>query len=167
MELKNIRQKFRNSLIKHKYAIIVLLVGIILMTFPSFEKKSPQPEADVEPVKKLTTEEKLSVILSKISGVGAVEVLLTSVTGEEIIYQTNGEETSDQQMHKVNTDTVTVTDKERNQTGLVRQINPPVYLGVVVVCQGADNPTVQLAVVDAVSKATGLGANKISVLKMN
>lgn len=35
------------------------------------------------------------------------------------------------------------------------------------VCQGADNAAVRLAIVEAVSKVTGLGANRISVLKMN
>jgi stage III sporulation protein AG len=35
-----------------------------------------------------------------------------------------------------------------------------------VVCQGADDPVVKLLIVDAVSKVTGLGADKISVMKM-
>ena len=64
------------------------------------------------------------------------------------------------------TDTVTVTDAQRNESGLIRQVNPPVYKGAVIVCQGADNAAVRLAIVDAVGKATGLGADKISVLKM-
>ena len=58
------------------------------------------------------------------------------------------------------------TDSDRNETGLVHQINPPVYLGAVVLAQGADNPVVKLSIVEAVSKVTGLGADKISVLKM-
>jgi stage III sporulation protein AG len=39
-------------------------------------------------------------------------------------------------------------------------------MGAVVIAQGADDPSIKLAIVDAVTKATGLGANKISVLKM-
>ena len=49
---------------------------------------------------------------------------------------------------------------------MVRQILSPEYLGAVVVCQGANDVQVRLAVVEAVSKVTGLGADKISVLKM-
>ena len=56
--------------------------------------------------------------------------------------------------------------KKIEESGLIRQINPPAYLGAIVVCQGADNNTVRLAIVEAVSRATGLGADKISVLKM-
>jgi len=39
-------------------------------------------------------------------------------------------------------------------------------MGAVIVCQGADDPQVRLSIVDAVSKVTGLGSDKISVLKM-
>jgi stage III sporulation protein AG len=42
----------------------------------------------------------------------------------------------------------------------------PQYLGAIVVCQGADRSDVRLAIVEAVSALTGLGADKISVLKM-
>ena len=42
----------------------------------------------------------------------------------------------------------------------------PTYLGAVIVCQGGDSPTVKLAIVEAVSNATGLSADKITVLKM-
>jgi stage III sporulation protein AG len=63
-------------------------------------------------------------------------------------------------------DTVIITDSSRNESGLIRQVNPPVYLGAIVLCQGGDRPSVRLAIVDAVSKVTGLGADRISVLKM-
>ena len=59
-----------------------------------------------------------------------------------------------------------ITGQNKQETGLVRQVIPPTYMGVVVVCEGADNPSLKLAIVDAVSKATGLGADRISVLKM-
>ena len=59
-----------------------------------------------------------------------------------------------------------MTDGQRGQTGLVRQVLPATYRGAVVVCQGADDPRIRLAIVEAVSMATGLGADRISVLKM-
>ena len=63
--------------------------------------------------------------------------------------------------------TVTVTDAQRNESGLVRQIVSPKYRGAIIVCGGADDPVVCLAIKDAVSNATGLGTDRISVLKMN
>jgi stage III sporulation protein AG len=85
-------------------------------------------------------------------------VLLTPASGKETLYQTN--ENGD------DSDTVIITDSSRNESGLIRQVNPPVYLGAIVLCQGGDRPSVRLAIVDAVSKVTGLGADRISVLKM-
>ena len=54
----------------------------------------------------------------------------------------------------------------RKQTGLVQQVNPPTYLGAVIVCQGADSASVRLAIVEAVGSVTGLSTDKITVLKM-
>ena len=47
-----------------------------------------------------------------------------------------------------------------------RQVNPPTYLGAVIVCQGADSASVRLAIVSAVCSVTGLSTDKITVLKM-
>ena len=89
-------------------------------------------------------------------GAGKVAVLLTESRGGEIFYQTEGD---DQR-------TVLVTGTDRSESGLVRTTQSPVYQGAVVVCQGADSPAVRLAVVEAVSNATGLGTDRITVLKM-
>ena len=59
-----------------------------------------------------------------------------------------------------------LTDGSRAQQALVEQVIPPVYLGAVVLCQGAGSAAVRLSVVEAVSRATGLSTNQIVVLKM-
>ena len=92
--------------------------------------------------------------------------MLTVSTGEQTLYQTNNDYSTDANGSQEKTDTVTVTDSQRNETGLIRQVNPPIYLGAVIVCEGADNPAVRLSITEAVSRITGLGTDKISVLKM-
>jgi stage III sporulation protein AG len=141
---------------KYRYAALILAFGLVLMLLPvGADKKEPAQAvpAATEPSLALQME----VLLSQIQGVGKVSVMLTPASGEETLYQTNGSE---------ETDTVIVSDSQRNEMGLIRQINPPRYMGAVVICQGGDLPGVRLAVVDAVSKLTGLGADRISVLKM-
>jgi stage III sporulation protein AG len=141
---------------KYRYAALILAFGLVLMLLPvGADKKEPAQAvpAATEPSLALQME----VLLSQIQGVGKVSVMLTSASGEETLYQTNGSE---------ETDTVIVSDSQRNEMGLIRQINPPRYMGAVVICQGGDLPGVRLAVVDAVSKLNGLGADRISVLKM-
>lgn len=150
---------------KYRYALLAILAGILLLTFPGQKPDSPE-----ESVQKKETEETLEVqlaqILSLIHGAGRVDVLLTPLKGEETVYQTDedissGEHTADQR-----SDTVLITGEGRLETGLVKQINPPVYRGAVIVCQGAGNPQVRLSVVEAVMSVTGLTSDKITVLKM-
>ena len=108
----------------------------------------------------------LSDILCHIDGAGNVQVLLTTERGEETIYQTDSHTSVGGDNNSAQVETVIISGSERNQSGLIKQINPPTYMGAIVVCQGADSPIVRLAIVEAVSKVTGLGADRISVLKM-
>ncbi len=147
--------------------LLVLLLGIGLMLLPSKPAQQvatpPAPagsDADVD------LQSELSNLLSKLSGAGKVQVLLTRKEGEQILYQCNENKVTNDTSGSDSIQTVMVTDNAHNQSGLVRQVNPPTYLGAVVLCQGADSPTVRLAVVEAVSNATGLPTNRISVLKM-
>lgn len=148
---------------KYWYALAILLVGIFLMQIP--ETKSKQVNVNQTPhaeIVQMSLSEELSQILSKIKGVGEAHVMLTTAAGEETVYQTDTENSTDRT--KINT--VTVIDGQRNETGLVCQVNPAVYLGAIVVCEGADRPAVCLQVIEAVSRITGLGTDRISVLKM-
>ena len=108
----------------------------------------------------------LTEILSQIQGVGQVRVMLTVSTGEKIIYQEDQDSVTGENESSIRTETVIITDSGRGQQGLVTQVLPPTYLGAIVVCQGGDLASVKLAIMDAVSKITGLSADKISVLKM-
>ena len=111
-------------------------------------------------------QQRLSNLLSQMAGAGRVKVLLTEATGEQIFYQEDRDTSASDQSQITRTDTVIVTDGTHSQEGLIRQVNPPTYLGAVVLCQGADQPSVRLAITEAVANATGLGYHKITVLKM-
>ena len=151
---------------KYKYVIGILLVGVLLMLMPDQESGSASQVAPSGSEDMPTLNQCLSEILSQIDGAGKVEVLLTVSTGEETIYQTDEEYVTGDHSGSTKVTTVIVTDAERNQTGLIQKINPPKYLGAIVVCQGADRAVVRLSIIEAVANATGLGTDKISVLKM-
>lgn len=152
---------------KHRYSVLIVLIGLIFMIVPSKSKQS-NPQASTKQVNetKELLEERLANILSKVEYAGKVEVILTRLEGEEIIYQTDDDSSIGASANASRSNTVTITNSERDQSGLVKQVNPESYRGAIVLCQGADNPTVRLAIVDAVTKVTGLGANEIAVLKM-
>ena len=156
--------KWKDILKKYRYVIFIILLGLLLLSIPEQKKNEAVSEETIKPV--ISTEEELENILSQIDGAGDVKVLLTVAAGEEILYQTNEENNTNGQGQTERKDTVVITGTDRIQQGLIRQVNPVEYLGAVIVCDGADRADVKLAIVDAVSKATGLGADKISVLKM-
>jgi len=91
-----------------------------------------------------------------------VQVMLSIASGERTQYITN----TDSSESTTRTETVIITDSERNESGLIEQMNPPIYRGAVVVCQGADSAAVRLAITQAVAKITGLSTDNICVLKM-
>lgn len=162
--LKN--KKVQDFLGKYKYVLLVLAVGIVLMVIPSGSQTQVEAVLNQGEESILSVEERLTQILKQVKGAGEVHVLLTEAFGEETLYQTNEDTSKSDTASSSRGDTVTVTDSERNENGLVRQKNPPKYLGAIVVCQGGDQPAVRLAILDAVSKVTGLGADKISIQKM-
>lgn len=150
---------------KYKYPILIVLVGLSLMLLPEPAEPSPAPvpaategEADLET--------RLEAILSRFEGAGQVRVLLTEDTGRETLYQTDTNVESGDTVSRRTDDTVLVEDSSRSESALVRQVLEPKYRGALVLCQGAEIPSVRLAIVEAVRCVTGLGADKISVLKM-
>lgn len=152
---------------KYRYVLLVVAAGILLMTLPETKKtQNSTAEVAVEETSAPELQDSLAQILSQLEGAGKVEVLLTQAEGEKIHYQTDenistGEHTSD-----VRRDTVLISGADRQETGLIRQIDPPVYQGAVILCQGAEKAGIRLAIVEAVMAVTGLTSDKITVLKM-
>ena len=165
MELNRTLMFCRESAKKYKYILLIIVLGLLLLVIPSPRTKTESVSMPVDTTDS-STEERLSDILSRVTGAGKVTIMLTIEKGEEILYQTNDNIDKDENNSNIKQDTVTVTDSQRNQNGLIKQVIPATYQGALVICQGADDPAVRFAIVDAVSKLTGLGANKISVLKM-
>ena len=147
---------------KYKYPILVLLVGLALLALPKVEPPE-QVTLPVETAPAEDLERRLEALLSQIAGAGQVRVLLTEDTGRETVYQTDTQTDAD----SLREDTVIVEDSARTEMGLVRRTLEPSYRGAVILCQGADAPGVKLAIVEAVRCVTGLGADRISVQKLN
>lgn len=152
--------RIREFITRYQSVFLVLLAGILLMMIPSPKKSNPPPAETVpDTTQNLPLlQEQLAEILSQMEGAGRVKVLLTTASGERTIYQTDSTASG--------SSTVIVTDSSRNQVGVVTQVEGPQYLGAIVVCQGADRPSIRLTLTQAVSNATGLSFDRISILKM-
>ena len=167
MDIKQLGDKGISLIKKYKFVVLILLVGIVLMLLPTANtnNESNTPAVQSQPVFNDPTEE-LQNLLAQIKGAGKVRLMLTVSGGEKYIYQADRDETVSGETSTVRVETIILTDSNRNQGGMVQQILAPQYRGAVVVCQGADDPKVKLAIMEAVKNMTGLGYDRISVLKM-
>lgn len=167
MDIRKLVETLPAVLKKYRYAVLVLAIGLVLMALPSrTETENAEETAPTAAAQTRDTASELADILAQIQGVGKVQVLLTVKAGESTVYQTDEDTTVSDTGSTVRKETVIVTDSQRSEQPLIVQVLPPEYLGAVIVCQGAENAGVRLAVVEAVCNATGLGADKVSVLKM-
>lgn len=121
-------------------------------------------------------EAKLRDILSKIVGVGEVEVMVTIDSTEELQVEKNIKDTQQVTNEKGNNgETRHITEANRStdavilkQSGddapLVVKTTKPKIRGVVVVAKGAENATVKKLISDAVERGLEVPAHRISVL---
>lgn len=165
MDWKSPLNRVRTLVKKYQYVALVLLLGIFLMMLPnSAEKDTGQeiPESKAE----YDVEAQLEHMLSNIDGVGRAEVMVTEASGAQTIYQTDEDRDISPDSESLRVETVIISGTDRGEYGLVKQEIPPSYRGALIVCEGADTPSVRLAVVNAVSSITGIPTDRIAVLKM-
>ena len=143
------------GILKNKYALIVLAVGLILILWPSGSKKeqSNQSELTAPSFSVSDEESRLASQLSKIKGAGRVSVLL-SVKDSVSRELAEGEK-----------GTLVISENGKERVVDLYYVNPN-YLGAVIVCDGAESADVRLKVSKAVAAYTGLGMDEITVLSM-
>ncbi|WP_316638213.1 hypothetical protein [uncultured Ruminococcus sp.] len=121
-----------------KIAVIIGTAAVLLIGLSSFIDFSGS-EKDNSDRYAAKTEAHLLEIISQISGVGEAKIFLTMDNGGENVYLKN-------------TDTKT------------KSIEPKVR-GVVVVCDGGDDPLVVARVMAAVTKSLNIGSDKVCITK--
>lgn len=158
-DLKEKMNKALEFLEKYKFALIILAIGLVLLSFPSENRNDDTAVAvtkqEEQPDDELET--KLQTALQQIDGAGRVEVILTVKESHQKILASDETETESK--------TVTVQSSDGTETVTVKSLYP-VYRGALIVCDGAEDPKVKLDIVTAVSALTGLGSDKITVVKM-
>jgi len=156
---------------KYRFVVLILLIGIMFLALP--ERKSEEASAHPDPVQETPSpqtseslEASLEELLSHMEGAGKVRVLLTQASGEAVYYQQDENSQQTDNSSDIRRQTVIISDPQREESGLIHKIDPPIYRGAIILCQGADRAFVRLSIVEAVSNATGLTSDRITVLKM-
>ena len=151
---------------KYKFALLIVLAGVVLMVLPTGKKTERQTaipnSTDVFSLEE--TERKIESILGQIDGVGKLKVMLTLTAGSQLQLASDVDTTGTAE-GRSRQETVTLNRGSGYQEVIVTRQFYPVYRGAVIVCQGAGNASVRLAVTEAVSALTGLSADKITIVK--
>ena len=164
------KEKLISYVKKYKYVALVVLVGVVLMLLPS--GKGEQQDT-VEPVNVsegyslAETERRMEQVLGRIRGVGQVQVMLTLKSGSSLQLAENRSDSLRDTEARQERDVVTLNRGSGYQDVVVTRETYPIYLGAVVVCQGAGSSGVRLAVTEAVAALTGLPADRITVVQWN
>lgn len=144
--------------IKIEYLVVlglgIIAVVIFLSSFSGESKKDKAVGVD-EYVSKL--EKKLEESLSKMEGAGKVKVIISVKSGMTTVLATEKQNKSGQIVESpilVNGKTVALSE------------NYPEIIGVVIICQGADNFKVKLALLNATSCYLNVEETKIEILTM-
>ena len=166
MDRIEVQRKLQSWFKQYRYGILIVAIGIFLMLLPGKSDTSESAKlADTAISAESSVSEELTDILSQIQGVGKVRVMITEATGAETVYQTDLDSTDSADTSSRREETVLISTQNAD-AGLIRTVTPPTYLGAVIVCQGGADPTVRLAVSQAVSAVTGISTDRITVLKM-
>lgn len=137
--LKDIKKLIRGGNIK-TVIIVIGLLGFVLIFLSSFNQNKSDPTSYNVNDYRLETQQSLSEMLSRIEGVGSVNVLLTIENSVEGVYLDN------------------------NSTK-TKEIEP-VIRGVVVACEGGDDPIISARALDAVTKALNISSSKVCITKL-
>ena len=162
--------KFRTLWEKGKFALPVLGLGVLLLLWPSGAgetKSTTSPETTAEETMAQQQKE-MERILARIEGAGELHLMLTLESDGERTLAEDTEETlggsQDAPESQSRRETV-ILSVSGGEAVVVTRRESPVYRGALVVCQGADRAEVKLAVTQAVAALTGLGADRITVVK--
>ena len=136
---------FDNDKIK-KIIIISGIIGIGLIFISSYIDFDSMPKSDKDKEFSVTTysteiENDLQTVISQIQGAGETKVLLTMENSVEYVYL-------------------------KDSTTKTKEIEPLIR-GVLVVCEGGDDPVVVERITDAVTKALDISTAKVCITKLS
>lgn len=147
MENKNLKdnlKKLTDGAFLRRIIIVAGFIGLGLILLSGFvdfgSDKKPEEEFSVTTYS-TAIENDLQSVISKIDGAGNTEVLLTMENSVEYVYL-------------------------KDSTTKTKEIEP-VIRGVLVVCQGGDDPIVVSRITEAVTKALDISYAKVCVAKLS
>ena len=171
MEWKDRKETLTGFWNKYKGIVLILAVGLLLLSWPAKEQTVQMEATEMQTEWEVleATEERMERLLKQIKGVGNLTLMLTleSSARQQLTVDTELSyrgETAAPEEYSRKTETVIISTDQGDVPVVAYKVSP-VYRGAVVVCQGAENADVRLAVTQAVAALTGLGSDRIKVIQ--
>lgn len=164
--LEELAGRLPPQLRRYRALLIVLLAGVLLLASGRGGGASAAPRqadggADTD-FSLAAFEDQLRAQLAGVEGAGRVELMLTLEETDASVYAADTRRTDG----SWESDLTVLSDSSYGETPVTVKRLLPVFRGAVVLCDGADDAQVRLAVTQAVCTACGLGSDKVAVLKM-
>lgn len=149
-------------------AVLLLVLSELLPASTQDENEAGVQQGDLTAYCE-SLEERLSATIASVQNVGRVRVMLTLSSGGTTEYATDGRSQINRQAESYSENRETeyvLLDRGGQDAGMVLRTTQPSVQGVIVVCDGADDPQVASGVTEAVCASLGVGADRVSILKM-
>ena len=151
-ELKNKARK----LISNKYLFALALMGVMFLIIPGSSSKKEPAASEISPPEFSleAQEQRIKDTVESIEGVGKAKVILSLKGGvsRDIAYEQGS--------------ALVVSAGGGHQQAVDTRFLYPEYQGAVVVCEGGGISGVRLDVTNAVSSLTGLGSDRITIIRL-
>lgn len=161
---KEIKDKLFGQIMNTKTLIIIFIIGITLIMFPTKEQKDVAVTTTDESTYKAEIEKELQEIVQKIKGAGKVSVMVTLSDGG-ITYYATDEKTDNENDSKSREMTHVFTDEGNKKQALVIKKTEPEVSGVLVCATGASDIEVKKNIISAVTALLGIKSHRIEVLE--
>jgi len=181
-------QKLAENDVWRKIILILGFAGIAMIflsgVFQNRDARATNAPAQNEPTKTTAqaysqqVEKSLTELIGSINGAGSVKVLVTLERNTQYVYATEEKKTSQNTQDQAANATVKnqandsretkyilVKGADGSQQALAVTEVEPIVKGVVVVCEGGNQPAVQKDIIDAVTTALNLSSARVCVIK--
>lgn len=171
MNKNDVINKLKAFTQKPAFPKLLIAAGLLIMVLIIFsdsieEKKSDgisRVNEDFFASEKFSqeAEDRLSELLSSIEGVGKVKVLINIISTEEYVYAEEYRQSTGSTENEI-----VIIDEGSSKEALVKKVKIPEVGGIVIVCEGGDDPKVCEKVYQAASTALKIPSSRIYVAEM-
>lgn len=177
---KTIKQLSEKTKLSKKMLLCVLLLaagitGLLISELPESSEASSTrttTEAYQSSEKEYTEdlEERLTLLISRIDGVGAVTVMVTLESSVEDVYLHNfdyGENIDSGGKSNIEQkDEYVIVDDGQSENGIIVRVNQPKIRGVAVVCDGGGSDVIRTRITETVTALLDISSARVSVSEM-